>query len=170
MKKDEKQSEYQAVFDEFQRLKTIYPFDCKTDIIKRMLGENANKAGINRIDHILTRVFGIKGDRFVIQERLETAVFEMWDKLQPETQGNVRQTARLISGSLNVDCRRVLSMLYRNGYFGNCKKNTTPKPKKQGVTPAAVRYQSEVEKWNNLFSQGDMMKFSPAWVGKIQAA
>ena len=99
-------------------------------------------AGINRIDHTLTRVFGIKGDRFAVQERLETAVFEMWDKLQPETQGNVRKTARLISGSLNVDCRRVLSMLYRNG---------------------------EVEKWNNLFSQGDLMKFSPAWYGKVQA-
>ena len=169
MKKDEKQGEYQAVFDEFQRLKSIYPFDCKTDIIKRMLGENADRVGINRIDHTLTRVFGIKGDRFVVQERLETAVFEMWEKLQPETQGNVRKTARMISGSLNVDCRRVLSMLYRNGYFGNCKKKD-PKPQKQGVTPAAVRYQSEVEKWNNLFSQDELMKFSPAWFGKVQAA
>lgn len=169
MTRDEKQSEYQAIFDDFQRLKSIYPFDCKTDIIKRMLGDRVDKARINRIDRILTRVFDIKGDRFVVQERLETAVFEMWDKLQPETQGNVRQTARMISGSLNVDCRRVLSMLYRNGYFGNCKKQDT-KPKKQGVTPAAVRYQSEVEKWNNLFSQGDVMKFSPAWFGKIQAA
>lgn len=169
MTRDEKQRENQAIFDEFQRLKLVYPFDCKTDIIKRMLGERADKAGINRIDHTLTRIFGIKGDRFVVQERLETAVFEMWDKLQPETQGNVRQTARLISGSLNVDCRRVLSMLYRNGYFGHCKKKD-PKPKKQGVTPAAVRYQSEVEKWNNLFLQGDVMKFSPAWFGKIQAA
>ena len=169
MTRDEKQREFQAIFDEFQRLKSVYPFDCKTDIIKRMLGDRVDKAGINRIDHILTRVFGIKGDRFVVQERLETAVFEMWDKLQPETQGNVRQTARLISGSLNVDCRRVLSMLYRNGYFGNCKKKY-PKPKKQGVTPAAVRYQSEVEKWNNLFSHGDLMKFSPAWVGRNRAA
>ena len=92
----------------------------------------------------------------------------MWDKLQPETQGNVRQTARLISGSLNVDCRRVLSMLYRNGYFGNCKKKD-PKPKKQVVTPAEVRYQSEIEKWNNLF-QDELMKFSPAWAGRNQAA
>lgn len=165
MTRDEKQREFQAIFDEFKRLKSVYPFDCKTDIIKRMLGDRVDKAGIDRIDRILTRVFGIKGDRFVVQERLETAVFEMWDKLQPETQGNVRQTARLISGSLNVDCRRVLSMLYRNGYFGNCNKKE-PKPKKQGVTPATVRYQSEVEKWNNLFSQGDVMKFSPAWFGK----
>ena len=168
MTRDEKQSEYQAIFDEFQRLKKIYPFDYKTDIIKRMLGENANKAGINRLDYILTRVFGIKGDRFVIQERLETAVFEMWDKLKPETQGNVRHTARLISGSLNVDCSRVLAMLYRNGYFGNCKKKD-PKPKKQGATPAAVRYQSEIEKWNNLFSQDELLKFPPAWYGKNQA-
>lgn len=170
MTRDEKQRENQAIFDEFQRLKGIYPFDCKTDIIKRMLGDRVDKAGINRIDHILTRGFGIKGDRFLVQERLETAVFEMWDKLQPETQGNVRQTARMISGSLNVDCRRVLSMLYRNGYFGNCKKTTAPKPKKQSVTPAAKRYQSEIEKWNNLFSQDELMKFSPAWVGRNQAA
>lgn len=38
-----KQEEYKAIFDEYQRLKNLHPFENKTQIIRRMVGGNVSK-------------------------------------------------------------------------------------------------------------------------------
>lgn len=162
-----KKAKHQQIFDEYQRLKAIYQFDNMTEIIKRILGKNATESTINSYNKILRRHFGVTSNRYLIAEQLENAVLEMWGKIQPQTNGNVRESARIIANSLQVDFQRVINILYKNSLFGNCKKK---KRTRTAQTTAAVRYQNEVEKWNNLFSQGELLKFSPAWVGKIQAA
>ena len=47
-----KKQQYQAIFDEYQRLKGLYPFCNKTEIIRRMIGgkDKTTKAEIDKYE------------------------------------------------------------------------------------------------------------------------
>lgn len=165
-------NKYQAIFDEYQRLKNEHPFECKTAIIRKMLGKEPTKGQIDHYDSILRNHFGIVGDRFEVQERLENAVLDLWQKHRAENNFCVRQTAKVISGSLKIDERRVLNLLYRNGVYGNFKNSTAVK--KVAIRQKTGRKERKAENdpnaWSCLFKD-PIMQFSPAWCGKnIQAA
>ena len=77
-----KKQQYQAIFDEYQRLKGLYPFCNKTEIIRRMIGgkDKPTKAEIDKYDAILRVHFGVFGDRYQVQELLENEVVKLWQK------------------------------------------------------------------------------------------
>ena len=167
-------NKHQAIFDEYQKLKAEHPFECKTAIIRKMLGKEPTKWQIDTYDSILRNHFGIVGDRFEVQERLENAVLDLWQKHRAENNFCVRQTAKVISGSLNIDERRVLNLLYRNGVYGNFKNSTAVKKvairQKTGRKPQEHKIENDLQEWGRLF-RDNIMQFSPAWYGKnIQAA
>ena len=171
-----KKQQYQSIFDEYQRLKGLYPFYCKTEIIRRMIGgkEKPTKAEIDKYDAILRVHFGVLGDRYQVQELLENEVVKLWQKYERQTGGNVRETARIISGSLNVDFRRVRNILYRLGFFGNFAQSKGAKKvairKKTGRKPQNHnKVENDLQEWGRLF-RDNIMQFSPAWYGKNQAA
>ena len=95
-----KQKEYKPIFDEYQRLKALHPFENKTQIVRRMIGGNATKKDTDKYDSILRIHFGINGDRFEVQEQLENAVLDLWQKHRAENNYCVRKTAKFISGCL----------------------------------------------------------------------
>ena len=171
-----KRQQYQAIFDEYQRLKTLYPFYCKTEIIRRMIGgkEEPKKAQIDKYDAILRVHFGVFGDRYQVQELLENEVVSLWQKYERQTGGNVRETAKIISGSLNVDFRRVMNILYRLGFFGNFAQSKGAKKvairQKTGRKVQERKVENDLQEWGRLF-RDNILQFSPAWCGKnIQAA
>lgn len=170
-----KRHEHKAIFDEYQRLKALHPFECKTAIIRKMLGEEPTKEKIDTYDSILRTHFGILGDRYEVQERLENAVLDLWQKHRAENNYCVRKTAKVISGSLNIDERRILNLLYRNGVFGDFKNSVAVKKvaerKKTGRKPQEHKVENDPNAWSGLFKDNTIMQFSPAWYGKnIQAA
>lgn len=166
-------NKYQEIFDEYQKLKSEHPFECKTAIIRKMLGKEPTKGQIDHYDSILRNHFGIIGDRFEVQERLENAVLDLWQKHRAENNFCVRQTAKVISGSLNIDERRVLNLLYRNGVFGDFKNSTAVKKvairHKTGRKVQERKVENDLQEWGRLF-RDNIMQFSPAWYGKNQAA
>lgn len=169
-----RQDEYQAIFEEYQRLKEIYKFDCKTEIIRKMLNNNATKREINRIESILLRRFGIVGDKFQVQEALENEVIALWKKYRSENDYSIRQVAEIISDNLKVDEKRIINLLYRNGYFGNFAQSKGAKKvairKKTGRKVQERKVENDLQEWERLF-RDNILQFSPAWCGKnIQAA
>ena len=170
-----KKQQYQAIFDEYQRLKGLYPFYCKTEIIRRMIGgkDKPTKSEIDKVDTILRVHFGVFGDRYQVQELLENEVISLWQKYERQTGGNVRETARIISGSLNVDFRRVMNILYRLGFFGNFAQSKGAKKvairHKTGAKTQERKVENDLNEWGRLF-RDNIMQFSPAWYGKNQAA
>ena len=170
-----KQEEYKAIFDEYQRLKALHPFENKTQIVKRMIGGNTTKKETDKYDSILRFHFGINNDRFEVQKRLENAVLDLWQKHRAENNFCVRKTAKFISGSLNIDERRILNLLYRNGVFGDFQNSAAVKKvaerKKTGRKPQEHKVENDPNAWSGLFKDNTIMQFSPAWFGKnIQAA
>lgn len=167
---------YKDIFNQYIALKKEYPYENKTDLIKRMCGENAPHSKIQHIDNILYRNFNEFGNRYAQQAALEKQVFAMYREYAEKNNGNIRRTAKDISGSLNVGLRRVLNILYRHGYFGNFANSKGVKKVEQrkptGKSRQSLAYQNDVQQWNALFKD-DIMQFSPAWYGKkqpIQAA
>lgn len=168
-----KQDQYQTIFEEYQRLKEIYKFDCKTEIIRKMLNNNATKREINRIESILLRRFGITGDKFQVQEALENEVIELWKKYRRENNYSIRQVSKIISNNLKVDEKRIINLLYRNGYFGNFAQSKGAKKvairQKTGRKVQERKVENDLQAWSGLFKD-PIMQFSPAWCGKnIQA-
>ena len=45
-----KQKEYKPIFEEYQRLKALYPYENKTELIKLMIGEHASKRDIAKYE------------------------------------------------------------------------------------------------------------------------
>ena len=136
--------------------------------------EKPTKAEIDKYDAILRVHFGVLGDRYQVQELLENEVVKLWQKYERQTGGNVRETARIISGSLNVDFRRVRNILYRLGFFGNFAQSKGAKKvairKKTGRKPQNHnKVENDLQEWGRLF-RDNIMQFSPAWYGKNQAA
>ena len=161
--------EYQAIFDEYQRLKALHPFECKTQIVRRMVGDNATKKETDKYDCILRIHFNINGDRYEVQERLENAVLDLWQKHRAENNYCVRKTAKFISGSLNIENQRVMNILYRNGCYGDFansagKKNVLER-KKTGRKPKEHKVENRQNALSGLFKDS-IMQFSPAWCGK----
>ena len=98
---------------------------------------------------------------------MEEQIFTLWEQYKNEYHENTRQTAKRIAGSMNLDLRRVLNALYRNGFIGNCAKKRVEERKKTGTKP---KIENSIQEWNRTFKAGEVMRFSPAWFGKIQAA
>ena len=166
-----KKSEYQAIFNEYQRLKFENPYACKSEIIRLMLGSSYQKAEFNRFDEILRRHFGIFGDQKQVQADLEDRVLAMYDERNKSDPLSVRKIAKFIAESLNVKAERVATILYRNGCFGDFKHTQTAKNKqnqpKKPPSDATIRYQNDLAAWNSLF-KNDILRFSPARYGKSQ--
>lgn len=166
-------NKHQAIFDEYQRLKGLHPFECKTAIIRKMLGKEPTKGQIDTYDSILRNHFGILGDRFEVQERLENAVLALWQKHRAENNFCVRQTAKVISGRLNIENQRVMNILYRNGVFGDFKNSTAVKKvairQKTGCKVQERKVENDLQECGRLF-RDNILQFSPAWCGKNQAA
>ena len=161
LKMTKKQQQYKPIFDEYQRLKALHPYENKTELIKLMIGEHASKRDIAKYDDILRRHFDISGNRYTIQAEMEEQIFTLWKQYKNDYHENTRQTAKRISGSLNIDLRRVLNALYRNGFIGNCaKKKADNKEKKPKI-------ENDIQGWSRTFRNGEFMQFSPAWFGKI---
>lgn len=164
-----KQKEYKPIFDEYQRLKALHPFENKTELIKLMIGEHASKRDIAKYDDVLRRHFDISGNRYTIQAEMEEQIFMLWKQYKNEYHENTRQTAKRIADSMNLDLRRVLNALYRNGFFGNCAKKRVEERKKTGKKPQEHKVENDKNAWSGLFKD-NIMRFSPAWFGKnIQA-
>lgn len=168
---------HKDIFNQYIALKKQYPYENKTGLIKKMCGENAPHSKIQHIDNILYRHFNEFGNRYAQQAALEKQVFAMYREYAKKNNGNIRRTAKDISGSLNVGLRQVLNILYRNGYFGNFANSkgvkNVEKRKPSGKSRQSLAYQNDVQQWNALFKKSDIMQFSPAWYGKkqpIQAA
>ena len=139
-----------------------------------MVGKE-NKKELTRIEHILIRVFNVKGDRYELQAKLENEVLALWQKHRAENNFCVRQTAKVISGCLNIENQRVMNILYRNGCYGDFANSTGKKNvaerKKTGRKPQEHKVENDPNAWSGLFKDNSIMQFSPAWFGKnIQAA
>ena len=163
---------HKDIFNQYIALKKEYPYENKTDLIKRMCGENAQHSKIQHIDNILYRNFNEFGNRYAQQAALEKQVFAMYREYAEKNNGNIRRTAKDISDSLNVELRRVLNILYRHGYFGNFANSkgvkNVEKRKPSGKSRQSLAYPNDVQQWNALFKKNDIMQFSPAWCGKKQ--
>lgn len=168
-----KKSEYQAIFDEYQKLKFENPYACKSEIIRLMLGSSYKKTEFNRLDEILRRHFGIFGDQKQVQADLEDRVLAMYDERNKSEPLSVREIAKFIAESLNVKAERVKNILYRNGCFGDFEHTQTAKNKqkqpKKPPSDGTIHYQNNLAAWNSLFKD-DILCFSPARYSKSQAA
>ena len=75
------------------------------------------------------------------------------------------------SGSLNVDEKRIMNLLYRNGVFGDFQNSAAVKKvaerKKTGRKPQEHKVENDPNAWSGLFKD-NVMQFSPAWFGKNQ--
>ena len=66
-----------------------------------------------------------------------------------------------------------MNILYRNGVFGDFKNSTAVKKvairQKTGRKVQERKVENDLQEWGRLF-RDNILQFSPAWCGKVQAA
>ena len=150
---------YAEVYDKYQKMKQRYPYANKTDIIKMITPDLKERI---LFDGVLSRHFGVKGDKFAIQAALTKQVMKRFDELKNEM-ASYREIAAQIHQEINdkfVNFDRILNIISKN-------QNGVKNP----IKSAVLRNEKHILPMTiTQIYKNDILRFSPAWCGKIQAA
>ena len=153
------QKMYAEVYEKYQKLKKRYPYACRMDIVRLITPELKERI---LFDGVLSRHFGVKGDKFTIQAALTKQVMKRFDELKNE-KASYREIAAQIHKEINdkfVNFDRILNIISKN-------TNGVKKPVKSSV----LRNEKHILPPSiTQIYKNDILRFSPAWCGKIQAA
>ena len=148
---------YAEVYNKYQKLKQRYPYACKMDIVKMITPDLKERI---LFDGVLTRHFGVKGDKFAIQAALTKQVMKRFDELKNE-KASYREIAAQIHQEINdkfVNFDRIFNIISKN-------TNGVKKPIKQ----ASLKNEKHILPPSiTQIYKNDVLRFSPAWCGKNQ--